>query len=46
MVTQAESILEKQNVKLNVNDSYELPIADLYILERMHNHEENRMKKE
>lgn len=45
MLHEANALLSQQNVGLSVDDTKDLPLADLYILERMHKQQKNAQDK-
>ncbi len=45
MLTEANNMLSQHPVGLSVDDTKDLPLADLYILERMHKQQKNAQEK-
>lgn len=45
MLTEANTMLTQQNVKVSVDSTQELALADLYILERMHKQQQYHQEK-
>lgn len=45
MLNEANNLLCQTNVGLTVDDTKDLPLADLYILERMHRQQKNAQEK-